>query len=69
MKQELLPHQQRVLDEQVALDIKIAALDLFIESDKFATLDVENQELLAEQLDIMISYSEVLGKRIRLFYN
>ena len=63
----LLPHQQRVLEEQVALDIKVVALNTFLEGELFLTLPEEDQNLLIKQVNIMEEYSHILGLRIARF--
>lgn len=60
--------QQRVLDEKVTLDSQAQKLSLFIGVNPiFDTLDPEHQVLLREQCEVMLQYSEILGKRIALF--
>lgn len=63
----LLPHQQRVVEEQVALDIKVAALNTFLEGELFLTLPEEDQNLLIKQVNAMEEYSYLLGERIKRF--
>lgn len=64
----LLPHQQRVVDEKTELDKKATALSEFIgNSHIFPTLDPAEQERLKEQNDVMWQYSEILGARIASF--
>lgn len=64
----LLPHQQRVVDEKLALDEKATALSTFIGTNPvFDTLDSAEQERLKEQNDVMWKYSEILGARIAAF--
>lgn len=65
---ELQPHQMRVIDEKVALDIKASALSEFIGTGAvFATLDPAEQERLREQCEVMWQYSEILAARIAAF--
>jgi hypothetical protein len=65
---ELLPHQQRVVDEKTELDKKASALSQFIGySFIFTQLDGAEQERLREQNDVMWQYSEILGARIKAF--
>ena len=62
------PHQQRAVDEKTALDEKIAALSNFIGTNPtFGTLDSAEQGRLKEQNEIMLQYSEILGRRIAAF--
>ncbi len=64
---DLQPHQQRVVDEKKELDEKISKLETFTQGELFSTLDKDDQTLLSQQLDVMNSYSEILGKRIERF--
>jgi len=64
-------YQKRVLDEKHDLDQKIFRLYCFINSNSkpygdsiFPTLSKTEQQLMKEQLQIMNSYSDILGKRI-----
>ena len=62
------PHQQRVVDEKTALDEKILALSNFIGTDPtFEALDSAEQGRLKGQNEIMLQYSEILGRRIAAF--
>lgn len=64
----LLPHQQRVVDEKAELDKKATALSNFIGLNLiFKTLDAAEQERQKVQNDLMWRYSEVLGARIAAF--
>lgn len=64
----LFAHQQRVVDEKTALDIKIRSLESFIgENPFFKTMDEPEALLLIEQLEFMVGYSATLAKRIELF--
>ena len=58
------PHQQRVVDEKIELDIKISKLRPFLGSERYLSLDIAEQERLVRQLYLMEEYSEVLGFRI-----
>ena len=60
-------HQQRVVDEQTALQDKAAALYMFFTSKVFETLDHDEQELLKMQYYTMMVYSGILQKRIAKF--
>ena len=61
-------HQQRVLNEKMELDLRISALDPFIDSNPlFATLPVDEQARLKRQLDVMHELSSILGERIANF--
>ncbi len=66
---ELMPsHQQRVVAEKLELDLRISALDPFIDRNPvFATLPVDEQARLKRQLDVMHELSSILGERIANF--
>lgn len=60
--------QQRVIDEQKALDEKIDKLDSFIKANSaFQTLPTEERRRMLAQLYIMQAYSVVLSQRIAAF--
>lgn len=61
------PYQQRVVDEKAELDIKITALNKFIPTQNFSSLDSDNRTLLVAQLNAMLEYSDILTDRISLF--
>lgn len=61
------PHQQRVIDEQSALDEKIDKLHVFFETDTCASLPADEQLRLNRQYGAMIEYSKILGERIAVF--
>jgi hypothetical protein len=63
----LLPHQQRVVQERIELMDKITKLHLFFKTSSFKDLDEENQNLLNEQSQIMMNYADILLKRINKF--
>jgi hypothetical protein len=63
----LAPHQQRVVDEKVALDAKLYALKSFTVSDLFFSLDIEERGRLTKQAEVMGEYSEILQARISAF--
>lgn len=66
--EDMMPHQQRVVDEKVELDGKICKLDEFIEkSPIFWTLSFKEQKRLCRQYDVLYEYSEILGDRIEAF--
>jgi hypothetical protein len=68
MTKELLPHQQRVVDEQTELEIKLKALRDFISGNPvFDTLPAEDRTLMKTQMDLMSAYSNVLSLRIARF--
>ena len=61
------PHQQRVVDEKVALDTKLAALTKFMFTPLCFNLPLDERSLLKQQGDVMREYSALLEKRIALF--
>lgn len=66
---ELLPHQQRVVDEKRELDQKIKDLQKFIEGEGTVYMSLSNAERidLTEQYHNMLNYSEILFRRINRF--
>lgn len=65
---ELLPHQQRVVDECKVLNDKIVALSIFIDTNPvFSTLSKEDRLLLQAQLNAMTAYLTILDLRIERF--
>ena len=56
----------RMVIEYDELKQKIDKLDVFLDSDKFKTLDEKVKGLLSSQYHIMIAYAIVLGERMRL---
>ena len=66
--EDMMPHQQRVVDEKVELDGKIGKLDEFIsQSFVYAKLSDKEKRRLCRQYDVMYEYSEILGERIEAF--
>ena len=62
------PHQQRVIDEQVELNAKLAKLEDFIQANPlFGKLDEAEQGRLKKQQSVMAEYSKILGERIAAF--
>lgn len=59
--------QDRVALEKVNLDSNIIKLGLFLGSDTFNGLPVEDKTLLERQHGVMSEYSEILGLRIARF--
>lgn len=64
---ELMPHQQRVVEEKAELDAKLVKLNAFFNTDIFAGIDGEEQNRLRRQASHMADYSEVLAERISAF--
>lgn len=60
-------YQERVIDEQASLLIKLESLKKFVYSNTFYKLSRIDQHLLVEQLSHMIAYSNTLDLRISLF--
>lgn len=67
MSEVLLPHEQRVVDEQKELEIKLTALTDFLSKGRPKFIDAENWHLLDLQQDHMTKYNAVLLTRIELF--
>ena len=61
------PHEQRVVDEQAELDLKLQKLTAFYSTPIFHGLPESEQSLLLQQGVVMRKYSEILGKRIHVF--
>lgn len=62
------PHEQRVIDERTELIDKITKLHNFFKTEIFGNLGKEDKDLLDEQSQKMMDYSDVLLKRINKFY-
>lgn len=62
-------YMERVVTEKHELDAKLAKLIAFGGSDTYAELDEIDKNLLRDQRDAMVRYSETLDKRIRRFLN
>lgn len=56
----------RMIIEYDELKQKINKLDVFLDSEKFKTLDEKAKGLLSSQYHIMIAYAIVLSERMRL---
>ena len=68
MEKQLEPHQQRVVDEQAELQIKINSLDAFInQHEVFMKLLSEERNDLKAQLLYMTEYNNILKNRINRF--
>lgn len=61
------PHEQRVLDEKIELDLKAGKLKEFIAGQVFPTLPRADRWLLVAQRYLMRGYSMVLRMRIKRF--
>lgn len=64
---QLLPHQQRVVEERTELIEKITKLHAFFRTEIFDNLQEEDQGLLEDQVQLMMNYSDILLKRIDRF--
>lgn len=60
-------HEQRVVDEHAKLQERTIKLAAFIQSPKFNSISVEQQELLEKQYPLMDELRKVLAERIALF--
>ena len=61
------PHQKRVVAEKADLEGKIERLTNFLGTERFASLDADEQDRMRRQLGHMSAYSAVLGERIAAF--
>jgi hypothetical protein len=61
------PYQQRVIDEQVELDIKLSALSNFLDAPMFDKLNQPEQNRMARQCYHMQRYNDILSDRIHEF--
>lgn len=65
---QLLPHQQRVVEEAQELESKLAKLDAFMEDErKFWSLSARERGFLQYQGSAMRNYLWVLKERIAFF--
>ena len=64
---DMLPHQQRVVDEKCELDARLAKLIPFFDTPIFAALDEAEQSRLERQEEAMKAYSAILTERIAAF--
>lgn len=58
------PHQARVITESQELATRLTALQAFIKSDRFNSVEIAEQSRLLRQELIMIDYLAVLNERI-----
>lgn len=58
---------QEITDEKAALDARLAAISTQVDSLEYTLLPGAGQARILLQRDIMKSYSDVLGERIRNF--
>jgi len=67
-EREYAPHQKRVIDEKKELDIKLIALEAFIDNSAIYTaLPQDEKDRLRKQRGFMEGYSIVLTERINAF--
>ena len=64
----LLPHQQRVVEEEAELADRLKKLGLFFTTEIYATLEVEEQLRLRRQQSAMADYLAILQDRIVAFH-
>ena len=64
---ELLPHQQRVVEEKAELDAKLEKLIPFLSSDTCHALSFDERGRLHRQAEVMREYSAILGARVAGF--
>lgn len=64
---DLQPFQQRVVEEQAALEAKLDALRAFWNTPAFDALDLAERQLLLKQGRSMMEYEDILLHRIRAF--
>ncbi len=67
VKEDLLPHEQRVVEELAQLDERMEKLQLFMTTDIYAGLKLPDQVLLRNQLAFMQEYAHILRQRIMRF--
>jgi hypothetical protein len=61
------PYQQRVVDEQIELAIKLSALSNFLETPMFNKLNEHEQNRMMRQCYDMQRYNNILINRIHEF--
>lgn len=64
----LIPYQQRVVDERQGLHHRLERLQAFMATETCHELPFEDRSLLVRQARIMGEYLEVLSDRINLFF-
>lgn len=60
-------HQQRVIEEKEQLDGRLASLNTFLSVGDVQGLPHDERVRMTRQAEIMTSYSNVLGERIKAF--
>jgi len=70
MSTETIPeYQQRVIQERDALVVKHTALNNFISSENFSTVEEDEKRRMWRQETVMSEYIAVLNERINNFPN
>lgn len=67
VKEDLLPHEQRVVEELAQLEERMDKLQLFLTTDIYGGLKHYDQVLLRNQLAFMQEYANILRQRIMRF--
>lgn len=62
--ERLLPHQKRMVEEYSELDERTGKLGMFLDSDKFDELDIDEQRDMVAQYHAMVLYRMSLGSRL-----
>jgi len=65
---QLLPHQQRVIEEHAELSERCEKLKAFQDTEIFSKLPLDEANLLIDQLAHMLGYQHVLEQRIKGFH-
>ena len=58
------PYQERLIEEEKALVMKIGKLHEFLKSDKMNYLTSRHRDLIRDQYDVMKRYANILGNRL-----
>ena len=61
---EILPHQDRVLQERLRVASDVNKLEAFVTSEAFSQVHEDEKTLLNEQLEHMAMYLKVLDERV-----
>lgn len=56
--------KERLIAEKTDLDEKLSKLEVFVDSEKFKTIDPVQTSLLKAQLQAMATYSVILSQRL-----
>ena len=67
MSNQILPHQQRMLDEKAQLETRLVSLQNFIDTPGFMLLDDMERHLMNRQAHFMSGYLGILLQRIAKF--